>query len=201
MPCTTDAQCENMRNEGTGFTCKDHENVFEPGKEGKCALKADPCFPGTSEVLMQGNEKRKMEQIQIGDVILTLQDGKLVPTPVVGFFKKYSKRENEYLNLTLENENSLRVSGLHLVFVAEMDNNFKSVMGKDIKTGNILVVQDGHVTTTSRVLNIKKELLLGVYAPLTSSGTKIMMMMMMMIMLMILMMLMMMMAICVCRQC
>ena len=163
MPCNTDAQC------------KDHENAFEPGPP-------DPCFPGTSEVLMQGNEKRKMEQIQIGDVILTLQDGKLVPTPVVGFFEKYSKRENEYLNLTLENGNSLRVSGLHLVFVAEMDNNFKSVMGKDIKTGNMLVVQDGQVTTTSRVLNIKKELLLGVYAPLTSAGTMMIMVMMMMMM-------------------
>lgn len=168
MPCTADGHCENM--EGTGLTCKDHAN----GKEGKCAKKADECFPGISEVLTEGNEKRKMEQIQIGEIILTLQGGKLVPTTVVGFLEKYSnKRANEYLNLTLESGNSLRISGLHLVFVAEMDNNFKSVMAKDIKRGNMLMVQDGQVTTTSRVLKIKKEVLLGVYAPLTSAGTMI----------------------------
>ena len=137
--------------------------------DGDCD-KCTKCFPGISKVLTEGNNTRDMEEIKVGDNILTLEDGKLVPTQVLGFFHKHSNESAfEYLNITMASGINLRISKSHLVFVSEKGDILKSIMAKDVQTGDALVVPDGGAPTTSRVLNIKTEVMPGLYAPLTSA--------------------------------
>ena len=99
---------------------------------------------------------------------------RLVSTEILGFFKKYSNKDkDEYLNITLENGQNLWIGRLHLVFVSEKNDILKSVMAEGIKAGDKLVIPGGEAIRTSRVVNIKKEIMGGIFAPLTFEGTMI----------------------------
>ena len=75
---------------------------------GKKAEEKPNCFPALSEVLTEGNKIKTMEEIRVGDFILTMKDERLVSTEILGFFKKYSNKDkDEYLNITLENGKNL----------------------------------------------------------------------------------------------
>jgi len=143
--------------------CPDGEYV-DLGPAGKVCK--DPCFPGDSLVEMNGGMEKRMDQLRIGDVIMTLQNDKFETTEVLGFLDKKKNSTGKYLNLITEDGASLFISGRHTMFVRE-DGITKSVLGEDVKTGDQVIVSTGFSTVKEISVSYKT----GAYVPLTSAGT------------------------------
>lgn len=129
------------------------------------------CFPGKSEVVLEGGESRRMDEVRLGDRLLTIEGGRLDTTEVLGFLDKRINATTSYLNLVLENGGSLFISRSHVIFIKGEDNKQRDILAKDAQVGDVVFVQDGRKTALARILDIRREEQLGAYVPLTTSGT------------------------------
>ena len=103
---------------------------------------------------LEGGERKRMEELRIGDTIMTVDNGDLVSTEVLGFLDKRIHSTGEYLSFTLEDGKSLSISGRHIMFVHGEDNSVKSILAKDVTISDMVYVQDGIMTGMSRVVDI-----------------------------------------------
>merc|ERR1719187_1279814 len=125
-----------------------------------------PCFPGSSQVGLTTGDSRLMADLKTGDSIITIMDGKLTSTKVLGFmYKKYGS--GAYLTIHTEDGNKVSISGTHVMFV----NNYEDVMAENVKTGDLVIIKDGNNVTKSRVIKIEAGEQEGAYVPLTEHGT------------------------------
>merc|ERR1712055_85965 len=125
------------------------------------------CFPGSSQVKLATGESHPMTNLKTGDSIMTIVDGKLTSTEVLGFlFKEYGS--GNYLTIHTKDGNKISLSGTHVMFI----NNYKDVLAEDVNIGDsVIVVEDGDYVNKSRVVKIEAEKLDGAYVPLTEHGT------------------------------
>lgn len=139
----------------------DCDNNHEIDNEPLC------CFPGDSLVELVGGITKRMDQLRIGDIVMTLgQNDKLETTEVLGFLDKKKNNTGKYLNLITEDGSSLFISDRHTMFVRE-DGITKSVFGQDVKKGDQVIVSTGFSTVKEILVDYKT----GAYVPLTSAGT------------------------------
>ena len=132
---------------------------------GGCRGTTDKCFPGSSQVKLTAGESRAMTNLKTGDSIMTIVDGKLTSTEVLGFlFKKHGN--GNYLTIHTEDGYKVSLSGTHVMFV----NNYKDVMAEDVNIGDLVIVQYGDYVNKSRVVKIEAEEQEGAYVPLTEHG-------------------------------
>ena len=107
-----------------------------------------------------------MAHLKTGDSIMTIVDGKITSTTVLGFmFKKYGNAN--YLTIHTEDGNKVSLSGTHVMFI----NDYDDVMAENINIGDMVIVQDDDSANKSRVVKIEKEEKEGAYVPLTEHGT------------------------------
>merc|ERR1712055_210479 len=176
----------NHRKEGDSWTCKDGCNTCWCGADGTlgstralCIFRDPngedyniidyedyPCFPGSSQVRLTTGDSRLMADLKTGDSIITIMDGKLTSTKVLGFmYKKYGS--GAYLTIHTEDGNKVSLSGTHVMFV----NNYEDVMAENVNIGDLVIIKDGNNVTKSRVVNIEAGEEEGAYVPLTEHGT------------------------------
>jgi len=173
------------RKEGDSWTCKDGCNTCGCGADGLisstragCVINPNgedyniidyedyPCFPGSSQVRLTTGDSRLMADLKTGDSIITIMDGKLTSTKVLGFmYKKYGS--GAYLTIHTEDGNKVSISGTHVMFV----NNYEDVMAENVNIGDMVIIKDGNNVTKSRVINIEAGEQEGAYVPLTEHGT------------------------------
>jgi len=123
------------------------------------------CFPGSSQVKLTTGESLSMDELKTGDSIMTIVNGKMTATTVLGFlFKKYGN--GNYLTIHTEDGYKVSLSGTHVMFV----NNYKDVMAEDVNIGDLVIVQYGDYVNKSRVVKIEAEEQEGAYVPLTEHG-------------------------------
>merc|ERR1719187_2739758 len=107
-----------------------------------------------------------MTNLKTGDSIMSIVDGKLTSTSVLGFlFKKYVS--GNYLTIHTEDGNKVSLSGTHVMFI----NDYEDVLAEDVNIGDSVIVEDGEFVNKSRVVKIEAEKLDGAYVPLTEHGT------------------------------
>merc|ERR1719402_1470187 len=81
------------------------------------------CFPGSSQVRLTTGYSLPMADLKTGDSIITIVDGKITSTEVLGFmFKKYGS--GAYLTIHTQDGNKVSISGTHVMFV----NNYEDVL-------------------------------------------------------------------------
>lgn len=102
-----------------------------------------------------------MRDLALGDKVL-VSDGTY--EPIYSFGHKSAHVMSEYVQLLLSSSAKLEISGDHMVFV---EDGKRAVPASMIKIGDQLVV-DG---APSIVMNVRKVLRKGAYAPFTPSGT------------------------------
>merc|ERR1719187_1066744 len=168
------------RKEEDVWTCKDGCNtcwcggstragcVINPNGEDYNIIDYEdyPCFPGSSQVRLTTGDSRLMADLKTGDSIITIMDGKLTSTKVLGFmYKKYGS--GAYLTIHTEDGNKVSLSGTHVMFV----NNYEDVMAENVNIGDLVIIKDGNNVTKSRVVNIEAGEKEGAYVPLTEHGT------------------------------
>ena len=120
---------------------------------------------------LEGGERKRMEELRIGDTIMTVDNGDLVSTEVLGFLDKRIHSVGEYLSIILEDGKSLSISGRHVMFIHGEDNTVKSILAKDVTISDMVYVQYGEKTGMTRVVDIILEQKTGAYVPLTMAGT------------------------------
>lgn len=115
------------------------------------------CFLEGTKVLMADGSWKAIEDIQVGDYILTRDSkfgGRLVPDKVTEVFEHLV---NEYLLIT-HDQGSLKVTGIHPVLVNDAWKN-----AEDIKIGDKLLTNEGAKVTVRSITPIKTERLVKVY--------------------------------------
>merc|ERR1719309_486972 len=124
------------------------------------------CFPGSSQVKLANGDSLAMTNLKTGDSIMTIVDGKLTSTEVLGFlFKNYGS--GAYLTIHTKEGNKISLSGTHVMFV----NDYEDVLAEDVNIGDSVIIEVGEFVNKSRVVKIEAEKLDGAYVPLTERGT------------------------------
>jgi len=121
--------------------------------------------------MTNGEEFKKMENLRIGDVIMTVKNGEIVPTKVLGFLDKRINQTTVYLELILEDKRSLFISPRHTMFIVRDENTLRSILAKDVGVGDTVIVDTGKEPKLGRVKDVRMKHKKGAYVPLTDIGT------------------------------
>merc|ERR1711970_255944 len=159
---------EEMFNALTTLTEGDIRTLAVAGRRGGGG---GGCFPGSSLVKLSSGESRPMRDVETGDSVMTMVEGRMTTTKVLGFVAKSVSSSTEYLNIRTEDGRSLSISQTHVMFVSDPYGNSKDVMAKDVNIGDRVMVQDGDHVKKSVVVEIGLEAMVGAYVPLTEHGT------------------------------
>ena len=76
---------------------------------------------------LESGERRRMEDLMVGDSILTVEDGAVVATRVLGFLDKdVHNTYDNYIRMSLATGGELHISPTHLLFVQEGEDRVVS---------------------------------------------------------------------------
>jgi len=111
------------------------------------------CFSSVNQVQLSNGETKKIDQLQLGDEVLT----QMGYENIYSWSHRNSEKEAEFVQLF---PSRIELSPNHLIFL----ENGVSVPGGTVKAGDILL--SGEMVTAVRSVTRR-----GVYAPFTNSGT------------------------------
>ncbi|KAE8573658.1 sonic hedgehog protein [Halyomorpha halys] len=141
--------------------------------ESSQAAKNGGCFTGNSTVEVPGGGKKKLSDLKIGDEVATYDNGKIVYSEVIMFLDRNPDSRRQFLEINTTSTN-LRVTPQHLLIRVKSNNTLENVFAARIKLGDVLLVSsDKGELRQEKVINSKLVLDIGVYAPLTKTGTVI----------------------------
>ena len=76
---------------------------------------------------LESGDRRRMEDLMVGDSILTVEDGAVVATRVLGFLDKdVHNTYDNYIRMSLATGGQLHISPTHLLFVQEGEDRVVS---------------------------------------------------------------------------
>ncbi|XP_032513118.2 tiggy-winkle hedgehog protein [Danaus plexippus] len=129
------------------------------------------CFPSGSLVHTEKGPKN-IDSLQKGDRVLAADnDGKLVFSEVLTFIDRDPNAVRQYIELTAENNATITTTPSHLLLLAAADG-WRESFADNVEIGDFLLTRgQGSVMRPSRVVNIRRVSKLGVFAPLTRTGT------------------------------
>ncbi|XP_041379577.1 indian hedgehog protein-like [Gigantopelta aegis] len=133
------------------------------------------CFPGDAQLELDNGRLIKMEDLRPGHMVLTVQDGQRTFSEVRTFFKRQPKNNGTYRTLTTEQGNQVTMTDNHIIFVSS-NNKSTSMEARfaiSVKPGDYLFTTKGcqHGLCPEQVVQVSIGVNLGVYVPLTDSGT------------------------------
>ena len=136
----------------------------------------DDCFPGDATVFVDNGETKTMEQLRIGDKVLTQSaSGDLTYSKVIMFLdSKPDAVIDNYIEIETENpKRRIELTHKHLIYKSEDGQNFQATFAENVKAGDIIkaLSSDGSSIVTTSVSKIKLKLNYGAFAPLTEEGT------------------------------
>merc|ERR1711970_347974 len=176
--CATEADQDGNYKKGEWDKCDKCSNADDNRSEkaserrtGQGNSAKNACFPGSSLVKLSSGETRPMRDVKTGDSVMTMVEGRMTTTKVLGFVAKSVSSSTKYLNIRTEDGRSLSISQTHVMFVSDPYGNSKDVMAKDVNIGDRVMVQDGDHVKKSVVVEIGLEAMVGAYVPLTEHGT------------------------------
>ena len=114
-----------------------------------------------------------IEQLQLGEEVLTIQKGKLYMTTFLGWIHKEADHMERFLKLKTESA-QITLSEKHVIFYKPKGRKTEALtttFADLVEEGDLLeVVLDGKVHL-ERVVDIEHETRIGIYSPLTAAGT------------------------------
>ena len=124
------------------------------------------CFSSRATVVTQGKGITRMDQLEIGDLVLA-KDGTY--TMVYSFGHLDRRRNHQFLRITTMGNQfePLEITAGHLLFVDQIG----LVPAGQIRVGDVLVTLEKDTNFAGKVLDVHKIYRKGMYAPFTVSGT------------------------------
>ena len=114
--------------------------------------------------------QRDMSSMRVDDEVQVIANNEIRCEPVITFIHRQPEVMQEFLQITTERNNILKITEDHLLFV-ETTGKAKAIPARDVKVGDTLFVRAVHSAEKDAVLSINKVYDEGVYAPVTLSGT------------------------------
>ena len=128
------------------------------------------CFPGSAIFIDKHGRQRNLSSMRIDDEVQVITNNEFRFEPVITFIHRQPEVMQEFLQITTERNNILKITEDHLLFV-EKTGKAKAIPARDVKVGDTLFVRAVHSAEKDAVLSISKVYDEGVYAPVTLSGT------------------------------
>jgi hypothetical protein len=137
-------------------------------------------------VKLSNGQDKQIDSLNIGDEILTIDQSKLISTPIIMmldkhiskkgiFIRKFSNSNNFILALfyILKTScgNQISLTEYHLIPKISYQGNLNYTIAKQIQIGDLLVGLFNNQLKSCRVINITNQIKKGYYAPLTMEGT------------------------------
>lgn len=140
--------------------------------ESSQAAKYGGCFSAESTVRTSAGI-RKLSELKIGESVLTYDSvtKRFVYSEVIMFLDWDPEQRREFLHLELASGRTLTVTPTHLLLTVSA-NVSRTLYAEQFKIGDNLLVRDSNGDLTEdAVVNVGAVLKIGVYAPLTTTGT------------------------------
>lgn len=128
------------------------------------------CFPGSAMFIDKDGRQRDMSSMCVDDEVQVIANNKIRFEPVITFIHRQPEVLQEFLQITTERNNILKITEDHLLF-AERTGIARAIPARDVEVGDTLYVRAVHSVEKDAVLSISKVYEEGAYAPVTLSGT------------------------------
>ena len=131
------------------------------------------CFSEVAEATVQDKGPTRMDQLQIGDMVLTTnQNGGYEYSPVYSFGHKAHMVKASFLQLILETTSKpLEISSNHLLYrYDDAEKKPRLVPASSVKTGDRLITFQHGSSDTVTVQGVRTITREGIYAPFTGTG-------------------------------
>ena len=128
------------------------------------------CFPGSAMFIDKNGRQRDMSSMRVDDEVQVIADNNIRFEPIIAFIHRQPEVMQEFLQITTERNNILKITEDHLLFV-EKTSRATAIPARDVKVRDTLYVRAGNSVEKDAVLSISKVYEEGVYAPVTLSGT------------------------------
>ncbi|XP_029012714.1 desert hedgehog protein [Betta splendens] len=150
-----------------------------------CSVKADHsvavekggCFPGWARVTVAGGRQRSLSSLAPGDRVLAVSEtGQVVFSQVLLFLHWDQESSSSFLSLETVDNHRLTLTPNHLVFLAAQcrldTGGYRAQFASRARPGDCVLIHTapGQVHP-SQIISVSVEESVGVYAPLTQSGT------------------------------
>ncbi|XGW10448.1 hypothetical protein V3C99_012161 [Haemonchus contortus] len=129
------------------------------------------CFTGDTMVETPSGTKR-MDELKIGDLVLTAELNSTVFTPVTSFLHRLPDTVASFIKLQTDEE-ELKLTPQHFIFKVDCDNidyNVDMKFAEELKAGDCLYHTRNNALRKVVIRSVTAVRERGVYAPMTSSG-------------------------------
>ncbi len=116
-----------------------------------------------------------MDELKIGDQVLTLEDGIQKFTPVKSFIHRLPDKHVKFQHIQGEDGTSLKLTPQHFLYTANCNNPSQDPVlrfAAEVKPGDCWIKVDSELQTQKRVKIVSNSIVhqTGAYAPLTENG-------------------------------
>ena len=136
------------------------------------------CFPAASTVVTEGKGLVRMDELEVGDRVLTpAEDGTVHFEDIFFFSHRDRHTRNIFLLVATESGEQITISPLHLIHVKTVDppNTFTLIPARKLCPGDTVFISQKQTYTpslsTAKVSSISTVVREGLYCPHTSSGS------------------------------
>lgn len=131
------------------------------------------CFSGNSTVLTSSGEKRRLNELKLGEKVLSMDaHGNPTFSEVILFLDRNENNTREFVKIETSDGSALIVTPAHLVLVWKpAEQQTKYIFAEHVEEGDYVLVHIDGILTPRKVMTISVELHKGFYAPLTYAGT------------------------------
>ncbi|CAI5443418.1 unnamed protein product [Caenorhabditis angaria] len=129
------------------------------------------CF--TSQAKVQTSEGIKsMEELRIGDKVLTQDSGKMVYTKVTNWLHRLPETKAAFIKLETEDGKIIELTPQHFIYKSDCvgHKDLELVYAEDIKIGDCLMIQEDQEIIPKYVTSRKTLYHTGVFSPMTETG-------------------------------
>ncbi|EYC13111.1 hypothetical protein Y032_0045g1272 [Ancylostoma ceylanicum] len=129
------------------------------------------CFTGDTQVETPSGVKR-MDELKIGDLVLTAERNSTVFTPVISFLHRLPETVASFIKVETD-EDELKLTPQHFIYKVDCDNidyNVEMVYAEDLKAGDCLYRSRADALHKVNIRSVSVVRERGVYAPMTRSG-------------------------------
>ncbi|CAB3411147.1 unnamed protein product [Caenorhabditis bovis] len=128
------------------------------------------CFTANSTVLTLDGYKR-MEDVRVGDKVLTSENRKLVFTRVASWIHRLPDAKAAFIRIRTESANEINLTPQHFIYKTDCTSRkMDMVYAEDVNIGDCLMIYSEDTMTPSKVVSTSTFYSNGVYAPMTDSG-------------------------------
>ena len=132
------------------------------------------CFPETSLIETQHDGFKLISKLKYGDMVKTidLATNKIIFSKFVFYLHKEENTLAYFIQITTNKNKILKISEKHLISkMNTATNRIDYVFAKDLNHSDLIVISQNGMINYEEVVKIEQVEEMGIYAPLTESGT------------------------------